>query len=31
MGRSAIGLDLSYQYLRENAWQRVQMNAPRMV
>ena len=28
MGRSAIGLDLSYQYLRENAWQRVQMNAP---
>lgn len=28
MGRSAIGLDLSYQYLRENAWERVQMNAP---
>ena len=28
MGLSAIGLDLSYQYLRENAWERVGMNAP---
>ena len=30
MGLSAIGLDLSYQYLRENAWERVGMNAPVM-
>lgn len=28
MGLNAIGLDLSYQYLRENAWQRVQMTQP---
>jgi len=28
MGLKAIGLDLSYQYLRENAWERVGMNAP---
>ena len=31
MGLNAIGLDLSYQYLRENAWERVGMNAPVMV
>jgi DNA modification methylase len=30
MGLNAIGLDLSYQYLRENAWERVGMNAPVM-
>jgi DNA modification methylase len=31
MGLSAIGLDLSYQYLRENAWERVGMGQPVMV
>jgi len=31
MGLSAIGLDLSYQYLRENAWERVGMSQPVMV
>jgi len=30
VGLNAIGLDLSYQYLRENAWERVEMRQPRM-
>jgi DNA modification methylase len=31
MGLNAVGLDLSYQYLRENAWERVGMGQPVMV
>ena len=31
MGLNAVGLDLSYQYLRENAWERVGMSQPVMV
>jgi hypothetical protein len=31
MGLNAIGLDLSHQYLRENAWERVGMSQPVMV